>query len=123
MVIQKISQIKCHKQPFCFLLYFYSKNYNSTIIRFRNIEKSQVSEYIITNLFFLTLFNFIFKACGYLLVLGFRKMYLMQGRIQDFKLGGGGAYLKKLCRGTKMFGVFRVKNQDFTPKKSYLFQF
>jgi hypothetical protein len=31
----------------------------------------------------------------------------------------GGAYLKKLRRvegGAKIFGVFRVKNQDFTPK-------
>jgi hypothetical protein len=43
---------------------------------------------------------------------------LMQGRIQDFKLGGG-AQLKKLRRaegGAKIFGVFRVKNHDFTPK-------
>ena len=35
-----------------------------------------------------------------------------QGRIQDFKLGGGGAHLKKLRRAegdTKNFGVFRVK--------------
>ena len=70
----------------------------------------------------------------------------MQGRIQDFKLGGGGA-LKKIapsggrrenfggisCEksrfyakksyffsiaegGAKNFGVFRVKNHDYTPK-------
>jgi len=42
----------------------------------------------------------------------------MQGRIQDFKLGGG-AYLEKLRRaegGAKIFGVFRVKNHNFTPK-------
>ena len=42
-----------------------------------------------------------------------------QGRIQDFKLGGGGAHLKKLRRaegGAKFIGVFRVKNHDFTPK-------
>ena len=42
----------------------------------------------------------------------------MQGRIQDFKLGGG-AHLKKLRRvegGAKMFGVFGVQNHDFTPK-------
>jgi hypothetical protein len=48
-----------------------------------------------------------------------------QGRIQDFKLGVG-AHLKKLRRaegGAKNFGVFRVKNHDFTPKKSYFFQF
>ena len=41
-----------------------------------------------------------------------------QGRIQDFKLGG--AHLKKLRRaeeGAKIFGVFRVKNHYFTPKK------
>jgi hypothetical protein len=32
---------------------------------------------------------------------------------------GGGAHLKKLRRaegGAKFFGVFRVKNHDFTPK-------
>jgi hypothetical protein len=34
-----------------------------------------------------------------------------QGRIQDFKLGGGGGALKFF------FGVFRVKIHDFTPKK------
>jgi hypothetical protein len=42
---------------------------------------------------------------------------IIQGRIQDFKLGG--AHLKKLRRaegGAKIFGVFRVKNRDFTPK-------
>jgi hypothetical protein len=42
-----------------------------------------------------------------------------QGRIQDFKLGGGEAHLKKLRRaegGANIFGVFRVKNHDFTPK-------
>ena len=49
--------------------------------------------------------------------------YARQGRIQDFKLGGGA--LKKLRRaegGANIFGVFRVKNHDFTPKKSYFFQ-
>ena len=42
----------------------------------------------------------------------------IQGRIQNFKLGGG-AHLKKLRRaegGAKIVGVFRVKNHDFTPK-------
>ena len=42
---------------------------------------------------------------------------IVQGRIQDFKLGG--AHLKKLRRekgGAKIFGIFRVKNHDFTPK-------
>jgi hypothetical protein len=41
----------------------------------------------------------------------------VQGRIQDFKLGG--AHLKKLRRAegsAKNFGVFRVKNHDFMPK-------
>jgi hypothetical protein len=47
----------------------------------------------------------------------------LMGRNQDFKLGGG-AHLKKLRRsegGAKIFGVFRVKNHDFTPKKTYFF--
>ena len=42
-----------------------------------------------------------------------------QGRIQDFKLGGG-AQLKNMRRAegsAKNFGVFRVKIHDFTPKK------
>jgi hypothetical protein len=46
-----------------------------------------------------------------------------QGRIQDFMLGG--VHLKKLRRakgGAKNFGVFRVKNHDFAPKKSDFFQ-
>jgi hypothetical protein len=41
----------------------------------------------------------------------------IQGQIQDFKIGG--VHLKKLRRaegGAKIFGVFRVKNHDFTPK-------
>jgi hypothetical protein len=40
-----------------------------------------------------------------------------QGRIQDFKLEG--AHLKKWRRaegGAKIFGIFRVKNHDFTAK-------
>ena len=43
--------------------------------------------------------------------------------MQDFKLGG--AHLKTLRRaegGAKIFGVFSVKNHDFTPKKSDFFQ-
>ena len=38
----------------------------------------------------------------------------------------GGAHLKTLCRveeGAKIFGVFRVKNHDFTPKNLIFFQF
>jgi hypothetical protein len=41
----------------------------------------------------------------------------MQGRIQDIKKGG--PHLKKLRRaegGATIFGAFRVKNHDFTPK-------
>jgi hypothetical protein len=42
--------------------------------------------------------------------------FIFQGRIQDFKLGGG---LKKNCaerwEARNLFGVFRVKNHDFTP--------
>ena len=41
----------------------------------------------------------------------------LQGRIQDFKLGG--ADLKKIAPSggrRENFGVFRVKNHDFTPK-------
>jgi hypothetical protein len=41
----------------------------------------------------------------------------IQGRIQDFKLGG--AHLKKLHRAegsVNNFGVFCVKNHDFMPK-------
>ena len=40
----------------------------------------------------------------------------IQGRIQDFKLGGA---LKKIGPSggrREIFGVFRVKNHDFTPK-------
>ena len=46
----------------------------------------------------------------------FTNIVRIQGRIQDFKLGG--AHLKKLRRveeGAKYFGVFRVRNHDFTP--------
>ena len=38
--------------------------------------------------------------------------------------GGVGAHLKKLRRkkgGAKIFGVFRVKNHDFKPKKIIFF--
>jgi hypothetical protein len=48
----------------------------------------------------------------------------MQGRIQDFKLEG--VHLKKLRRaegGANIFGVFRVKNHDFTPKNQFFSNF
>ena len=47
-----------------------------------------------------------------------------QERFQDFKLGG--AHLKKMHRaegGAKIFGVFRVKNHDFTPKNKIFSNF
>ena len=40
--------------------------------------------------------------------------------------GGGGAHLKELHRaegGTNLFGVFRVKNHDFTPKNDIFSNF
>ena len=44
----------------------------------------------------------------------------IQGRIQDFKLGGGGGAPKKKLRrareGANILGVFRVKNNNFPPK-------
>jgi hypothetical protein len=49
----------------------------------------------------------------------------IQGRIQDFKLGGG-ASLKKLRQaggGAKIFGVFRVKNHDFTLQNLFFSNF
>jgi hypothetical protein len=48
----------------------------------------------------------------------------MQGRIQDFKLGG--THLIKLRRaegGAKIVGVFRVKNHDFTQKNHIFYNF
>jgi hypothetical protein len=48
---------------------------------------------------------------------------IFQGRIQDFKLGGGGALKTIAPSGGRRenFGVFRVKNHDFTPKKVIFF--
>ena len=58
----------------------------------------------------------------------------MQERIQDFKLGGYFVWKITILRqtiiffpiaegGAKIVEVFRVKNHDFTTKKSYFFQF
>ena len=67
--------------------------------------------------------NYILEHCVLFHIIIYRtqhkaNVYIhVQGRIQDFKLGG--ADLKKLRRaegGSKNFGVFRVKNHDFTPK-------
>jgi hypothetical protein len=41
------------------------------------------------------------------------------GAHPGFQVRGGGAHLKKMRRaeeGANIFGVFRVKNHDFTPK-------
>ena len=50
----------------------------------------------------------------------------MQGRIQDFKLGGGGAALKKIVpsggRREIIWGISCEKSR-FYAKKSYFFQF
>ena len=53
-----------------------------------------------------------------LIVYKLTTLYIYQGRIQNFKLGGG-AHLKKLRRaegGAKILGVFRVKNHDYMPE-------
>ena len=57
--------------------------------------------------------------------LSFCRIFLREKNMID--RGGsklGGAHLKILRRaegGAKIFGVFRVKNHDFTQKKSYFF--
>ena len=57
--------------------------------------------------------------------LWFLKVYTIQGRIQDFKLGGGGA-LKKIApsggRRENFWGISCEKSR-FYAKKSYFFQF
>ena len=50
-------------------------------------------------------------------------MMLKSGADPGFKVRGG-AHLKTLRRaegGANFFGVFRVKNHDFTPKKNHIF--
>ena len=50
----------------------------------------------------------------------------VQGRIQDFKLRGWGAQLKKLCRaeiGVNFFVGISCEKSRFYAKKSYFFQF
>jgi hypothetical protein len=51
--------------------------------------------------------------------------YTSTGSDPGFQVRGG-ADFKKIRRaegGAKIFGVFRLKNHDFTPKKLYFFQF
>ena len=58
---------------------------------------------------------------GFVLDRGFKS-----GADPGFQVRGGRVHLKKLQRaegGAIIFGVFRVKNHDFTPKKSYFSQF
>jgi hypothetical protein len=48
------------------------------------------------------------------------------GTDPGFQVRGGGAHLKKLRRaegGGKIFGVFHVKNHDFTPKNQFFSNF
>jgi hypothetical protein len=48
------------------------------------------------------------------------------GAYPGFQVRGGGEHLKKLRRaegGAKNFGVFRVKNHDFTPKNNIFSNF
>ena len=66
---------------------------------------------------------YILKASNRLFLIWRSQEEVIQGRIQDFKLGGR-TLKKKLRRaegGAKFFGVFRVKNHDFTPKKIIFF--
>jgi hypothetical protein len=94
----------------------------ASIERFTGISESMFgySSALHTNnegSWFVFLLYFIFKNFLF-------KIQVYQGRIQDFKLGG--AHFKKLRRaegGAKIFGIFRVKNHDFTPKKIIFFQF
>jgi len=45
------------------------------------------------------------------------------GADPGFQVRRGGCTLKIIAeRGAKIFGLFRVKNHDFTQKKSYFFQ-
>ena len=47
------------------------------------------------------------------------RVQLFSGADPGFQVKGGGAHLKKLRRaeaGANIFGIFRVKNHDFTPK-------
>jgi hypothetical protein len=70
---------------------------------------------ILYHMLFTNLSTFVYEMC---VVFQIARIICMQGRNQDFKLEGG-AYLKKLRRaegGANIFGVFRVKNHDFTPK-------
>jgi hypothetical protein len=50
----------------------------------------------------------VLNCCANVYINKIIKTAQLQGRIQDFKLGGGALNF--------FFGVFRVKNHDFTPK-------
>ena len=57
-------------------------------------------------------------------VVEFSYMYGIAGADPGYQVGG--AHLKKLRRaegGVKIFGVFRVKNHDFTPKNNIFSNF
>ena len=60
-------------------------------------------------------------SCSQIIALATRVIvYILQGRIQDFKLGGAHLkYLRRAKGGANIFGVFRVKYHDFTPKNHF----
>ena len=69
---------------------------------------------------------FFLSMCDVKIFLTFTSLSLVLLSGADPGLEVRGAHLKKLRRaagGAKIFGVFSVKNHDFTPKKSYFFQF
>ena len=76
---------------------------------------------------FINIVNTFKQAWNYLFSTGVGNLINMsQGRIQDFKLGGGGAHLNKLRRaeeGANILGVFRVKNHYFTPKNHSFYNY
>jgi hypothetical protein len=48
-------------------------------------------------------------------------LHHIQGRIQDFKLGGALKKLRRAEGGANIFGVFRMENHDFTSKNHIFF--
>ena len=75
----------------------------------------------ITAFFFFDFLWFIYQKCKQQL-----RNVKFQGRIQDFKLGGGGGALNNIAPSggrRDNIWVFRVKNHDFTPKNNIFFQF
>ena len=75
-----------------------------------------------SHFYFLFLIKHSFKCVARLCIY----IIIIQGRIQDFKLGEGGGALKKIRRaeeGANILGVFRVKNHYFTPKNHSFYNY